>query len=84
MDKKISFLINLKLFEFRREYKADLSSQQIRKILDNTVWSKGVPARLNQIAKDIRELTYGTVTDYLAEDDSSLEYDFSNMEGEIK
>ena len=82
MEKEITFLLNMKLYELKRNHMPSLTFQQLRGVLYSTRWLKGVPARLNEMARDISSLSFEEVAALLADRELELNDDFDGYEGE--
>lgn len=80
MDKNIEFLLNMKLFELKREGMDYLNLNNLKDVIYNTKWLINVPSQLHKIAKDINSLTGKEVADYLSSRKVVTDFDFDDLE----
>jgi len=83
-EEQISFLLNLKLSNLRREKLSTLTYQQIEHTLLTTRWAKGRPMHINTIARDIDELTVEDIVNCLTREAMVGKNDLTELTDQIK
>lgn len=81
MDRKIDFLLTIKLYELRRNNLEDLTLAQLKEAAFAVKWPQGLPEHLYQVAQDIEELNYYDITSYFGRQSRQLDYKFDTLEG---